>query len=424
MTDTTGKGFGKHLIIYFLFLLMGATGAIMGDRWLQTKLGNNVNPNSQTASQTGSPASTDMGKPEPRSQPRVNASNWFNNSSNPSPEPTSNFIVAAVDKVGPAVVRINASRRVSRDHFDDSLPRDFFGGFGPPRGMRPPGDRFQEGTGSGFILSPDGHILTNSHVVEGTDTVQVILKDGRRYDGRVLGTDSVTDVAVVKIDATDLPIVTIGNSEKLSPGEWAIAIGNPLGLDNSVTVGIISATGRSSTDVGVPDKRIGFIQTDAAINPGNSGGPLLNAKGEVIGMNTAIISGAQGLGFAIPINHAQQIAQQLITFGRAEHAYLGIEMVTLTETLRRELQNNKDLPFVIPDTDGVLIVNVVSGSPADIAGLQPGDVILNLDQQTIKTSERVQQIVQSKTVGSILQMRVNRNGSSLTLQVKTGNLPS
>lgn len=396
----------------------------MGDRWLQTKLGNNVNPNGETASQAGSPASTDMGNPEARSQPRVNASNWFNNSFNPSPEPTSNFIVAAVDKVGPAVVRINASRRVSSDLLDDSLPRDFFGGFGPPRGMRPPGDRFQEGTGSGFILSPDGHILTNSHVVEGTDTVQVILKDGRRYDGRVLGTDSVTDVAVVKIDATDLPIVTIGNSEKLSPGEWAIAIGNPLGLDNSVTVGIISATGRSSTDVGVPDKRIGFIQTDAAINPGNSGGPLLNAKGEVIGMNTAIISGAQGLGFAIPINHAQQIAQQLITFGRAEHAYLGIEMVTLTETLRRELQNNKDLPFVIPDTDGVLIVNVVSGSPADIAGLQPGDVILNLDQQTIKTSERVQQIVQSKTVGSILQMEVNRNGSSLTLQVKTGNLPS
>lgn len=396
----------------------------MGDRWLQTQLGNNVNPNGETASQVGSPDRTDMGIPETRSQPRVNAPNWFNNSFNPSPDQTSNFIVEAVDKVGPAVVRINASRRVSRDRLDDSLPRDFFGGFGPPRGMRPPGDRFEEGTGSGFILSPDGHILTNSHVVEGTDTVQVILKDGRRYDGQVLGTDSVTDVAVIKIDATDLPIVTIGNSETLSPGEWAIAIGNPLGLDNSVTVGIISATGRSSTDVGVPDKRIGFIQTDAAINPGNSGGPLLNAKGEVIGMNTAIISGAQGLGFAIPINHAQQIAQQLITSGRAEHAYLGIEMVTLTERFRRELQNTEDLPFVIPDTDGVLIVNVVSGSPAELAGLQPGDVILNLDQQTIKTSERVQQIVQSKTVGSILQIEVNRNGSSRILQVKTGNLPS
>ncbi|MFO7143769.1 serine protease [Arthrospira sp. PCC 8006] len=424
MTDTTRKGFWKHPIIYFLFLLIGGTGAIMGDRWLQTQLGNNVNPNGETASQVGSPDRTDMGIPETRSQPRVNAPNWFNNSFNPSPDQTSNFIVEAVDKVGPAVVRINASRRVSRDRFDDSLPRDFFGGLGPPRGMRPPSDRFEEGTGSGFILSPDGHILTNSHVVEGTDTVQVILKDGRRYDGRVLGTDSVTDVAVIKIDATDLPIVTIGNSETLSPGEWAIAIGNPLGLDNSVTVGIISATGRSSTDVGVPDKRIGFIQTDAAINPGNSGGPLLNAKGEVIGMNTAIISGAQGLGFAIPINHAQQIAQQLITSGRAEHAYLGIEMVTLTERFRQELQNTQGLPFAIPDTDGVLIVNVVSGSPADIAGLQAGDVILNLDQQTIKTSERVQQIVQSKTVGSILQIEVNRNGSSRILQVKTGNLPS
>src|SRR5919202_1353056 len=164
----------------------------------------------------------------------------------------------------------------------------------------------ERGTGSGFVIGGDGVILTNAHVVEGADTVNVTLKDGRSFQGQVLGADKVTDVAVVKIEANNVPVVAIGNSDKLLSGEWAIAIGNPLGLDNSVTAGIISATGRSSSDVGVPDKRIGFIQTDAAINPGNSGGPLLNASGEVIGMNTAIIQGAQGLGFAIPINTAKR----------------------------------------------------------------------------------------------------------------------
>ncbi len=279
----------------------------------------------------------------------------------------------------------------------------------------------EEGTGSGFIISPDGHILTNSHVVENTDTVQVVLKDGRRFDGQVLGTDSVTDVAVIKINANKLPTVAIGDSENLSPGEWAIAIGNPLGLDNSVTVGIISATGRSSSDVGVPDKRIGFIQTDAAINPGNSGGPLLNNQGEVIGMNTAIISGAQGLGFAIPINKAKQIAQQLIATGRAEHAYLGIEMVTLSPEVKRGLDPN--LGFPITSDEGVLIVNVVPGSPAEQSGLQPGDIIQKIDNQSVRKSEKVQQLVQNQTVGSVLQVEVERQGQMIILNVVTGNLP-
>jgi S1-C subfamily serine protease len=195
-----------------------------------------------------------------------------------------------------------------------------------------------------------------------------------------------------------------------------------LGLDNSVTVGIISATGRSSSDVGVPDKRIGFIQTDAAINPGNSGGPLLNAQGEVIGMNTAIISGAQGLGFAIPINKAQQIAQQLIATGRAEHAYLGIEMVTLSPEVKRRL--NPELPSPISTDEGVLVVNVVPGSPAEQSGVQPGDVIQKVDSQSVRKSETVQQIVQNKIVGSSLQVELNRNGQNLTLSVMTGNLPA
>ncbi|MGC9526788.1 MAG: HhoA/HhoB/HtrA family serine endopeptidase [Limnospira sp.] len=424
MTGTTEKAFWKQPIVYFLFLLVGATGALMGDRWLEAKLA--AVPDS-TESQLTPPTLPDAGsEPETSATPKLNPPSWFPQKADRFPGETSNFIVEAADRVGPAVVRINASRRVRPDRFDrfeEPFPNDFFGGgFGPPGG-RPPSDRLEEGTGSGFILSPDGHILTNSHVVEGTDEVQVVLKDGRRYDGTVLGTDDVTDVAVIKIDATDLPTVPLGDSDLLSPGEWAIAIGNPLGLDNSVTVGIISATGRSSTDVGVPDKRIGFIQTDAAINPGNSGGPLLNAKGEVIGMNTAIINGAQGLGFAIPINNAQQIAQQLIATGRAEHAYLGIEMILLNPELRRELQNSSGLAFPVPDTNGVLIVNVIDASPADRGGLQPGDVILAIDGQAIASSEMVQRIVQNKTVGSTLQIEVNRNGRSQLLEVQTGNMP-
>lgn len=209
-----------------------------------------------------------------------------------------NFIADAAEKVGPAVVRIDSSRTLSN------------------RATRFR-NRVVQGVGSGFIIQSDGLILTNAHVVDSADTVTVTLKDGRNYTGQVLGKDELTDVAVVKIQATNLPTVAIGNSDQLKAGEWAIAIGNPLGLDNSVTVGIISATNRSGSDVGAPNRRINFIQTDAAINPGNSGGPLLNQQGQVIGMNTAIIGRAQGLGFAIPINTAQQIARQLITQGQS-----------------------------------------------------------------------------------------------------------
>jgi serine protease Do len=204
-----------------------------------------------------------------------------------------NFISTAVEQTGPAVVRIDSTRTVQSS----------YSGYG----------RIARGTGSGFIIRSNGLILTNAHVVDGADRVTVTLKDGRKLAGRVLGEDRQMDVAVVQIQATNLSTVSIGNSDQLKPGEWAIAIGNPLGLDNTVTVGIVSGTGRSSRAIGAGrDRSRSFIQTDAAINPGNSGGPLLNQRGEVIGINTAIIQGAQGLGFAIPINQAQQIANQLI----------------------------------------------------------------------------------------------------------------
>ena len=329
-----------------------------------------------------------------------------------------NFIVAAVAKVGPAVVRIDASRKVKPGNKRVS-PEDFFGGQ-PNSGGR---GGIERGTGSGFVIGADGVILTNAHVVEGADTVNVTLRDGRGYQGQVLGADKVTDVAVVKIEAKDLPVVAIGNSDQLLSGEWAIAIGNPLGLDNSVTAGIISATGRSSSEVGVPDKRVGFIQTDAAINPGNSGGPLLNASGQVIGMNTAIIQGAQGLGFAIPIKTAQQVAQELISTGKVEHAYLGIEMATLTPDVKEQINKNGNSSLRVAVDRGVAIVSVVPASPAAAAGLQAGDVIQKINNQPIIQSEAVQEFVQNARVGGILQMEINRNGQILNLSVKPGSLP-
>ncbi|MCT7986186.1 trypsin-like peptidase domain-containing protein [Laspinema sp. A4] len=335
----------------------------------------------------------------------------------------SNFITEVVQNVGPAVVRINASRTVTTqipDAFNDPFFRQFFGSRLPIE----PQERVERGTGSGFIMSKDGQILTNAHVVAGADTVEVTLKDGRSFTGQVLGADPVTDVAVIKIEATDLPTAVVGDSEQLQPGEWAIAIGNPLGLDNTVTVGIISGTGRSSSQVGVPDKRVNFIQTDAAINPGNSGGPLLNQRGEVIGMNTAIIQGAQGLGFAIPINRAQDIAQQLIANGEVQHPYLGIQMVQLTPELKNEINNNPNAGLTVTEDKGILIAQVMPDSPAVRGGLRAGDVIVSINGVPMADANAVQQQVERSRVGGELQMQVIRNGQPMTLAVQPGAFPS
>ncbi len=335
----------------------------------------------------------------------------------------SNFITSVVEKVGPAVVRIDSSRTVTSevpDAFNDPFFRQFFGSRLPQE----PTQRVERGSGSGFIINSNGQILTNAHVVDGADTVTVTLKDGRNFKGKVLGTDAVTDVAVVKIEATNLPTVGLGDSEKLQPGEWAIAIGNPLGLDNTVTVGIISATGRTSSQIGVPDKRVSFIQTDAAINPGNSGGPLLNAAGEVIGMNTAIIQGAQGLGFAIPINRAQDIAGQLIATGKAEHPYLGIQMVTLTPELKKNINSNPNAGVSVDEDQGVLIVKVMPNSPAAKSGLRAGDVIEQINGLPVTDVGSVQQAVEKGKVGGDLQVQLRRNSQNLTLAVRTGAFPA
>jgi S1-C subfamily serine protease len=326
-----------------------------------------------------------------------------------------NFIQAAVTTTGPSVVRINSTTLG-----DESAPPWTAEG------------KSRSGIGSGFVFSADGHILTNAHVVEGADQVTVTLKDGRTIEGKVLGSDPVTDVAVVKVEGQRLTPVTISDSNKLQPGEWAIAIGNPLGLDNTVTAGIVSATGRSSSAIGEPDKRVNFIQTDAAINPGNSGGPLLNANGQVIGINTAILQGAQGLGFAIPINTARRVADQIISTGRAEHPYLGVQMIELTPALKAQVNQRAEIasqrrgqkPIAIAADKGVLIAKVMPQSPAQSAGLESGDVITEINGQLVTAPEQVQRLVEEIPVGTAVNLQIDRNGRSQSIAVKSAPLPS
>jgi S1-C subfamily serine protease len=330
-----------------------------------------------------------------------------------------NYVSDVVNRVGNSVVRIDASGTVATNvspTFNDPF-KQFFS----PQMPTLPSEQVQKGMGSGFVVSSDGLILTNAHVVEGSDRVKVTLKNGKIYQGKVLGADFLTDVAVIKIKAESLPAVTFADSDNLQPGEWAIAIGNPLGLDNTVTTGIVSATGRSSAQVRVADKRVSFIQTDAAIDLGNSGGPLLNDRGEVIGMNTAIMQNAQGLGFAIPVNAASDIAEELIAKGKADHPFLGIKMAQITPELKQELKKQKNL--AVNATEGILIVEVVPNSPAAIAGLKSGDIIQAIDRQKITTADRMQQALDKTDVGNKLNLGLLRNDRQLNLDVKVGLLP-
>jgi S1-C subfamily serine protease len=332
-----------------------------------------------------------------------------------------NFVVEVVQKVGGAVVRIDSARTITSqvpDEFSDPFFHRFFGDRIPQERQR-----VERGSGSGFIINSSGQILTNSHVVDGADKVTVTLKDGRTFDGKVLGEDPVTDVAVIQINAKNLPILALGNSNTLQPGEAVIAIGNPLGLNNTVTSGILSATDRSSSAIGASDKRVDYLQTDAAINPGNSGGPLLNARGKVIGMNTAIIQGAQGLGFAIPINTVQKISQELISKGRVDHPYLGVQMVTLTPELKEKIIRRSGNRVNLVADQGVLLVRIVSESPAAIGGLKPGDVIKTINNQPVSKVDEVQKLVENSQIGTPLKVQVDRQGRTVKLTVSPAPLP-
>ncbi|MGV2831514.1 trypsin-like peptidase domain-containing protein [Myxosarcina sp. GI1(2024)] len=331
----------------------------------------------------------------------------------PSPVEQNSFVTSVAKTVEPAVVQINVSRSL------DGVFLPFFGG--APGGANRPTLR---GVGSGFVIDSKGLIITNAHVVDRADRVTVSFQDGRLLDGTVLGKDSVTDVAVIQVESADfLPAVTIGDSDLVEQGEWAIAIGNPLGLQETVTVGVISATNRFSRDIGIPDKRIGFLQTDAAINPGNSGGPLLNARGEVIAVNSAIIGGAQGLGFAIPINTARRIAQQIIDNGRVEHPYIGIEMVSLTPEIKQQFNQFSNRQLEVNSDRGILIMTVTNNSPASKAGLQVGDVIQAVNQQAITKAETLQRLLDENGVGRELQLEIERQNKSIEITVKPESLP-
>ena len=335
---------------------------------------------------------------------------------------SSSFVTAAVNRVGPAVVRIDTERTITRrvDPFmEDPFFRRFFGDSFP---QQSPTEQLR-GLGSGFIIDKSGLILTNAHVVDKADKVTVRLKDGRTFEGQVQGIDEVTDLAVVKINAgNNLPVAPLGSSNNVQVGDWAIAVGNPLGFDNTVTLGIVSTLKRSSAQVGITDKRLDFIQTDAAINPGNSGGPLLNGLGEVIGINTAIRADAMGIGFAIPIDKAKAIASQLQRDGKVSHPYLGVQMVTLTPELAKQNNTDPNSAINIPEVNGVLVMRVIPDSPAAIGGIRRGDVILQIDGEPITTAEQLQGVVEDSRLGQVLQVKVRRGEQTQTLSIRTAEL--
>ena len=331
----------------------------------------------------------------------------------PTPVEQANFVTSVVKTVEPAVVQINVSRAV-----EGVFLRPFFG--------RPSGNSaapMLRGVGSGFVIDADGLVLTNAHVVDRADNVTVTFQDGRVLDGEVLGKDPVTDVAVIRVDSKNLPAVTLGDSDSVQQGQWAIAIGNPLGLQETVTVGVISATHRFSRDLGIPDKRIGFIQTDAAINPGNSGGPLLNAQGEVIAVNSAIIGGSQGLGFAIPINTAQKVALQLIANGKVEHPYIGIEMVSLTPQVKQKFNQIPNRRQDLTSDRGILVMAIEPNSPASAAKLQVGDVIQAVNDRSVTTAETLQQLLDENGIDRRMKLSVERQNESIEVTVKPQSLP-
>ena len=323
-------------------------------------------------------------------------------------QPGENVIVKAVERVGPSVVRIDTEKNINN-------PMGQLFGLGPST-------QRQQGQGSGFITRANGLIFTNEHVVRGADRVNVTLPDGRRFQGTVLGGDPLTDVAVVKVVAENLPVASLGNSDQLRPGEWAIAIGNPFGLNNTVTAGIISAVDRTDANIG-EGQRVPYIQTDAAVNPGNSGGPLISAAGEVIGMNTAIRKApGAGLSFAVPINLAKRIAQQIVSTGQASHPFIGVQLRSLTPQLAREI-NATSTRCTVPVVNGVLVVDVVPDTPAESAGIRQCDLIRAVNGTPVENPSEVQLAVDRGRVGQPMQITIERDGLEQTLEVLPKELP-
>ncbi|MEA3347503.1 MAG: Do family serine endopeptidase, partial [Pseudomonadota bacterium] len=325
-----------------------------------------------------------------------------------------------VAELTPAVVNINTEKRAaprghgfdfpgrgSGDSFEDFFGR-FFGQFDRNHQRFEP--RSVKSLGSGFIISKDGYILTNNHVVEDADTIKVILSDKKTYDARLVGRDEKTDLAILKIDADhDLPAVKMGDSSKLKVGDWVIAIGNPFGLARTVTAGIVSARGRVIGSGPYDD----FIQTDASINPGNSGGPLFNVEGEVVGINTAIVASGQGIGFAIPVNMAKDLLPQLKT-GKISRGRLGVHIQEVTPELAAS--------FGLDEKHGAVISEVINDSPAARAALQVGDIILAVDDNKVEEMRRLPRMIAAKKPGTKVKLKLLRMGRVLKVEVVLDNL--
>ena len=343
----------------------------------------------------------------------------------PAPAPAltpHSFVADAARAVAPAVVRIDIERSVARQPFDpallDPLLRDLFGD--------PAGSRRERGQGSGVVIDARrGLVLTNAHVVDQVDSVEVTLADGRQLDGDVTGVDPVTDLALVRVRGVrDLQAAPLGDSEALEVGDWAIALGSPYGLERTVTLGIVSSLHRDINSLGFADKRLDLIQTDAAINPGNSGGPLINAAGQVIGINTLVRSGpGAGLGFAIPINLARHVADQLASGGEVVHPYLGLQLVPLTARRARENNRDPDALLQLPERDGALVQRVLEDSPAEAAGLRRGDLVVAVAELPVPDPAALLQQVERSVVGQPLPLTVIRGQRELHLSIRPAPLP-
>ncbi|QNJ23869.1 photosystem II assembly factor [Synechococcus sp. MIT S9220] len=335
---------------------------------------------------------------------------------------THSFVADAVRNVAPAVVRIDTERVVERQPFDpnliDPLLRDLLGepGYGPER---------QRGQGSGVVIDREGLVLTNAHVVEQVEEVNVTLADGDQRDGVVIGRDPVTDLALVRLEGGESPKpARLGDSDALDVGDWAIALGTPYGLERTVTLGIVSSLHRNISSLGFNDKRLDLIQTDAAINPGNSGGPLVNADGRVIGINTLVRSGpGAGLGFAIPINLASRVAEQLQQAGEVVHPYLGLQLIPLTARIAREHNRDPNALVELPERSGALVQSVLPDSPAQRAGLRRGDLVVKAGEVPVDDPQTLLQQVDQAEIHQPLTLQIIRGEKDLQLPVKPEPLP-
>ena len=326
----------------------------------------------------------------------------------------SDDISQIAESVGPAVVNIDVVRYVETTPFGssrDPIFRWFFEQHEEFRRRIP-----QKGAGSGFIVDKEGYVLTNEHVVHGAEEIKVTLSDGREFTGEVIGSDITTDMAIVKIDANNLPAVKLGDSDFLKVGEIVIAIGNPYGLEKTVTMGVVSAKGRNINAGSDGQEYRNLIQTDTAINPGNSGGPLLNTDGEVIGINTAIIAYAQGIGFAIPANIAKRNLEDLITLGKVRRAWLGVYIQEVTPEIAKQ--------FNLDKTEGVLIGDIIKDSPAEESGLTRGDVILSVNREEVNNPQELQDTIRILEIGDNATLKVKRDGKEMSFVVKIGEMPS